>query len=209
MSNRERPEDGQEGDLAASETNASDHSLLRRLRTGDEDAATAMYVKYAERLRLLANRQFSRDLSARVEAEDIVQSVFRTFFRRVAKGEYVVPEGEELWKLFLVIALNKIRKVGAYHRAARRDVRQTLGGEALDDRGATVADETPLAVLGMVIEELLAKLPEASRVIVRMRIEGYEVSDIATQTGRAKRSVERLLQGFRQELASMIEEAEA
>ena len=88
-------------------------------------------------------------------------------------------------------------------------MRQTLGGDALDDRGATVADEAPLAVLGMVIEELLAQLPEASRVIVRMRIEGYEVSDIAAQTGRAKRSVERLLQGFRQQLADMIEEAEA
>lgn len=209
MSNRELPDDGREDDLGSLGTNASDHSLLRRLRTGDEDAATAMYVKYAERLRMLANRQFSRDLSARVEADDIVQSVFRTFFRRVAKGEYVVPEGEELWKLFLVIALNKIRKVGAYHRAARRDVRQTLGGDALDDRGATVADEAPLAVLGMVIEELLAHLPEASRVIVRMRIEGYEVSDIAAQTGRAKRSVERLLQGFRQQLADMIQEAEA
>ncbi len=49
------------------------------------------------------------DLAGRVDADDIVQSVFRTFFRRVAKGDYEVPDGEELWKLFLVIALNKVR----------------------------------------------------------------------------------------------------
>ena len=37
--------------------------------------------------------------------EEIVQSVFGSFFRRARSGDYDVPVGDELWKLFLVIAL--------------------------------------------------------------------------------------------------------
>src|SRR3954452_13006529 len=110
----------------------SDHSLLRRFRRGQEDGPTLLYLRYAERLRALAATQMAQGLAARVDSEDIVQSVFRTFFRRAAEGQYDVPEGEEIWKLLLVIALNKVRSVGAFHRAARRDVRQTGSGAAFD-----------------------------------------------------------------------------
>ena len=98
----------------------SDRSLVRRLRTGSQDAATQLYLRYAKRLHGLTRAKCSPDLASRVDSEDIVQSVFRTFFRRVQKGEYDVPDGEELWKLFLVIGLNKIQSVGTFHRAAKR-----------------------------------------------------------------------------------------
>src|SRR2546428_2278489 len=86
----------------------SDRSLLGRIRRGQKDAATVLYMRYAERLRALAVAQCSPGLAKRVEPDDIVQSVFRTFFRRVTQGQYDVPAGEELWKLLLVMALNKI-----------------------------------------------------------------------------------------------------
>ena len=80
----------------------------------------------------LAAAQASPDLKQRVDPDDIVQSVFRTFFRRAAAGQYDVPAGDELWKLFLVIGLNKVRAVAAYHKAAKRDVRQTAAGGDYD-----------------------------------------------------------------------------
>src|SRR4051794_30331946 len=83
----------------------SDQSLLQRFRRGQDDAPTLLYLRYAERLRALAAKQSSPSLAARVDPEDIVQSVFRTFFRRAALGHYNVPDGEEIWKLLLVIAL--------------------------------------------------------------------------------------------------------
>src|SRR5437762_486755 len=101
----------------------TDSSLLRRLREGNQDAATKLYLRYAERLRLLARAECSPDLARRIDADDIVQSVFASFFQGVNRGLYEVPAGEELWKLFLVIALNKIRAKGVFHRAAKRDVR--------------------------------------------------------------------------------------
>src|SRR6478752_7985762 len=100
----------------------SDRSLLRRLQHGQADASTELYLRYAERLLALTAAQSSAELARRVDPEDIVQSVFRTFFRRVSVGDYDVPDGEEIWKLLLVIALNKIRTTAVHQRAAKRDV---------------------------------------------------------------------------------------
>src|SRR5262245_44359708 len=185
---------------------ASDASLLRRFRGGDGDAATQLYLRFAGKLRALAASQASADLQRRVDPDDIVQSVFRTFFRRAAAGQYDVPAGDELWKLFLVIGLNKIRAVAAYHKAAKRDVRQTAGGAAFDkavDQTAA-ADEEALNNLRLTVEELLAPLPATHRAIIDLRVAGHEVADIARQTSRSKRSVERILQSFRQKLHGLI-----
>jgi RNA polymerase sigma-70 factor, ECF subfamily len=188
----------------------SDHSLLRRFRRGQDDAPTLLYLRYAQRLRALAASQSGPGLAARVDPEDIVQSVFRTFFRRAAEGQYDVPEGEEIWKLLLVIALHKIRAVGAFHRAARRDVRQTLGGEAYDRAldAESGQDESALAILRLVIDEVLDALPPSHRPIVELRIEGHEVSEIASRVQRSKRTVERVLQEFRQRLDAQIREGD-
>lgn len=187
------------------EPGATDDSLLRRVRAGEQDAATALYLRYADHLRALAARQSSPALAARLDPDDIVQSVFRTFFRRVGDGQYDVPAGDDLWRLFLVIALHKIRNAAAHHTAAKRDVRQTVGvGDA--GRGAEAADETGLAVLRMVIDDTLARLPDGTRRIVELRVEGYEVAEIADRVGRSKRSVERVLQQFRDELARSLDE---
>jgi RNA polymerase sigma-70 factor (ECF subfamily) len=187
---------------------ASDQSLLRRFQGGQHDASTELYVRYAERLHALVVAQSSKGLARRVDAEEIVQSVFRTFFRRAAHGHYSVPDGEEMWKLLLVIALNKVRAAGAYHRAAKRDMRQTVGGEAFDralesERGR---DEGALTVLKMVIEELLEGMPAANRRMIELRIEGYEVAEITERIQRSKRTVERVLQGFRNRLEALIHE---
>jgi RNA polymerase sigma-70 factor (ECF subfamily) len=185
----------------------SDHSLLRRLRGGSEDAATQVYLRYANRLRALTRTNFSPGLARRVEIEDIVQSVFGSFFRGASRGDYDVPAGEELWKLFLVIALNKIRTKGAYHHAAKRDVRRTAGGEGLERLAESPAeeDEAAYAILQMTIDEALDQLPPQHRQLLVLRIEGHEVPEIARQVGRSKRTVERILQECRKKLAGLLD----
>ena len=186
----------------------TDSSLLRRIRLGSEDAATQLYLRYAHRLYALARAQTSPELARRVDAEDIVQSVFGSFFRVASTGHYDVPVGEELWKLFLVIALNKIRAKGAFHRAAKRDVRLTAEGNQLDICAVVPEkqDADALAFLRLSVEEALGQLPASQRQMVTLRIEGFEVAEIAQQTGRSKRTVERLLQAARKKLAHLLED---
>jgi RNA polymerase sigma-70 factor (ECF subfamily) len=185
----------------------SDRSLLRRLRRGEDDAATALYLRYAQRLLALTRSQASPELNRQLEAEDIVQSVFLSFFRKAARGMYDVPEGEELWNLLLVITLNKIRAKGNYFRAAKRDFRQTVSGGFPDADAAPAAPDTAaLTELQMVIGELLAALPPKSAEIIELRIAGHEVAEIARLSQRSLRTVERTLQEFRQQLSALLSE---
>jgi RNA polymerase sigma-70 factor (ECF subfamily) len=185
---------------------ASDRILIDRLRHGQTEAAEDLYFRYSQRLQALAARQSGSDLAVRVDPEDIVQSVFRTFFRRVSLGQYDVPEGSDLWRLLLVIALNKIRALGAHHRAAKRDVRQTARGEAFDKalQTTTGPNELALAELRLDIDELLQQLPQSQRTIIQLRIEDHTVEEIARRTGRSHRTVERALQDFRTRLTALF-----
>jgi RNA polymerase sigma-70 factor (ECF subfamily) len=189
-----------------SATGRSDHSLLRRIRDGEQDAATALYLRYAQRIEALAKAKTSAVLSARIDPEDVVQSVFRTFFRRAFEGHYEVPDGDELWKLLLVISLNKIRTLASYHRAAKRNVAATVTLEQFDfvSGGKVRSDEEALRILEIIIDETLIDLPPAQCDMVRLRIEGHAVSEIAAKTQRSKRSVERVLQQFRSRLGRLV-----
>ena len=185
----------------------SDRTLLRRLRRGEESAATALYLRYARRLLALAQARTSTDLAAKEEADDIVQSVFKSFFRKASAGLYDVPAGEELWNLLLVITINKIRAKGNYHRAAKRDMRLAAGEQPLEAVADAGGNDAALAELQMVIDEILKGLPAKSAEIVELRIAGHEVNDIVAQVKRSKRTVERVLQDFRERLRTKIDGA--
>jgi RNA polymerase sigma-70 factor (ECF subfamily) len=185
----------------------SDRELLERFQNGDQFAATALYVRYAPRLLALARSRCSPGLAHRLDSEDIVQSVFRRFFRRAKSGGYEVPVGSELWKLLLVIALNKIRAAEAYHRAGKRDVGTTATTDGLEDTLAagTGGDDGNGAYLSLVVSEAMERLPPRLREIVQLRLQGYEVREIAERTDDSVRTVERLLQEARAELRNLLE----
>lgn len=199
---------GTDGSAAAA---ISDRELLRRFQSSDRDAAAQLYERYAERLRALTRRKSSTVLSCRLDPDDIVQSVFRNFFHAAREGGYSVPPGEDLWKLLLVIAMNKIRGRATFHRAAKRDVRRTLRIEGLDP-GALARENThghpAVTFLRLVAEEALGQLPPLQRRIVELRVEGYQVPEIATMTGRSLRTVERTLQNCRRHFADFLKDHE-
>ena len=185
----------------------SDRSLLRRLRAGSDDAATQLYRRYAHRLRALARANTSAHLARRVDAEDIVQSVFRIFFDAASQGLYDVPAGEDLWKLLLVIALNKIRAEGVFHQAAKRDVRATAELARIDPKAEPDdGDDFATSFLRLVVNDTLERMPPLERQALELRMEGYEVAEIADRMGRSKRTVERCLQQARTRLKSLLDE---
>ena len=188
----------------ANDVPSTDQTLLKRLESGDEDAATILYQRYARRLLALVRKKTSDEFATRFDAEDVIQSVFRTFFRRARSGGYTVPESGELWQLLLVLSLNKICDLAVYHRAQKRDIRvsipatTSLADHNLDDGGLA------LAILRLTIDDTLRDLLPVQREIITDRINGYEVAEIAQRVSRSKRTVERSLQRFRQRLNSII-----
>ena len=182
---------------------ASDQSLLRRVRLGQEDAAAEIYRRYAPRLYMVARRQCSGRLATRVDADDIVQSVFCAFFEGARKGLYDIPAGEDLWRLILAIALNKVRAKRVFHQAAKRDVRLTASADCLVSQGRP--EDLPARLMRIAFEDALAHLNDPQRTMVDLLLEGHEVAEIADKVGRSKRTVERNLQEIRQKLRRLLE----
>ena len=183
----------------------SDESLLRGIRSGNELAAQELHDRYAVRLHALARRQLARETAGRLDSDDVTQSVFRTLFRRLQDGQYDVPAGDSLWRLLTTIALNKVRTLGAYHRAAKRDVRRMAQADAAALANlAAEADEVAARELRLTIAGLLEGLGASEQQIIQLRIEGHDVASIAKITARSKRTVERVLQGFRELLRQTL-----
>jgi RNA polymerase sigma-70 factor, ECF subfamily len=184
----------------------SDGSLVRLFREGSEKAANRLYRRYARRLRGLARAKASAGLNPHLDADDIVQSVFLRFFTAARKDNYKVPAGKDLWDLLLVITLNKIRSEEEYHRAAKRDVRRTRYDNAEHSVWSAVAErnEYTTAFLRLCVDEALERLAPRYRQIVRLRMEGFEVAEIAEQCQRSKRTVERILHESRAALSQSL-----
>ena len=100
-----------------------------RCRDGDSAATAELFRRYSERLCMLAERQIGARLQARVDGDDIVQSVFRTVFRRTAAGEFLIDHSSSLWHLLVTITIHKVQKQAEHHRADRRDMNREVPGK--------------------------------------------------------------------------------
>jgi RNA polymerase sigma-70 factor (ECF subfamily) len=120
-----------------------------------------------------------------VDADDIVQSVFCAFFEAARRGLYDVPDGEDLWRLILVIALNKVRAKRVFHRAAKRDVRLTAPADCLQSQWQP-DDDLPARLLRIAFEDALEQLDDPQRKMVDLLLEGHEVAEIAGDPSQAE-----------------------
>src|SRR5262245_31380615 len=82
--------------------------VARYHRGGDESAAEELFRRYCGRLTALARSRLSQALAARVDAEDVVQSAYRSFFRLARGGDVVLRASGDLWRLLVRITLRKV-----------------------------------------------------------------------------------------------------
>src|SRR5689334_20930137 len=100
----------------------SSSDFLQRLQQGEQDAVELLFTRYASRLARVAEQHLSHRLAARLDGEDVVQSVFRTFVRRCREGGFRLDGPGQLWRLLLVITQRKARAAGRHHTAGVRGV---------------------------------------------------------------------------------------
>lgn len=170
--------------------------LLTRWRGGDEDAAQVLFDRYARRLAALAEKNLSRKLARRVDGDDIVQSVFRTFFARSARGEFRIGDSVDIWQLLVTITLAKVRSEARRHTADKRDVNaESPAGLEKWLPEAINSEPGPAEAAALVdqIESLLDGLPDDYSEILSMRLEGRSRSEIAERIGITRQTVSRVL----------------
>jgi RNA polymerase sigma-70 factor (ECF subfamily) len=173
--------------------------LVERWRTGDETAARELYERYAERLIALAQTRMSLRLAGRVDAEDVVQSVFRSFFGAVRQGRYAFRNSGDLWKLLLGITRNKFLFQVEHHTAGKRDANREAVG---DTNGFVSREPSPeeAAALTDLLESVLGKFDATARQMVELRLQGHQLEDIARAVGRCRHTVLRTLDRFKAEV---------
>jgi RNA polymerase sigma-70 factor (ECF subfamily) len=174
--------------------------LLARWRAGDQQAAAELVDRFTERLLALARSQLSEKLARRVDAEDVVQSAYRSFFTAARDGRFEVRRSGDLWRLLSAITVHKLQHQVEYHTADKRSVDREagFGGESsLQGLQAEVYSRAPApaeaAVLVEELEQLLRDLKPQHRQMVEMRLQGYGVPEIAAATDRSERLVRRVL----------------
>ena len=180
--------------------------LMTRLRAGEDAAAAEVFRRFTHRLIGLARSRLDHLIRGKVDPEDILQSVYRTFFSRHARNAFDLASWDSLWGMLTVITVRKCDYRRKYFRAARRDV----GREAAPDAGATDAhvlarDPTPseAARLTETVELLMRELSGREREMLALSLQGCAIPEVSARVGRTERTVQRVLKRVRERLEEM------
>jgi RNA polymerase sigma-70 factor (ECF subfamily) len=170
--------------------------FLARLKAQDGAASREVFERFTRQLIDLAHRRFHPAFRHRVDPEDVVQSAYKSFFRRFGEGKLEISTWDSLWGLLSLITLRKCSERVAYHRAQCRDAAREVSVRSGTEPGTTWPDTpgrepTPLeaALLSETVEQLFASLDEDERPILELSLQGYTTREISEQLGRAERTV--------------------
>jgi RNA polymerase sigma-70 factor (ECF subfamily) len=195
--------------------NDSFDSVMRRLRSGDDDAAAVVFRKFTHRLMALARTRLESMSGSRADIEDVIQSVYMSFFTRYVEGQFNVDDWSELWGLLTVITLRKCANRRTYLRARRRDVRRLISSSAPSDLSGLACElvdrePTPLeaAALGDLVQELFRGLNPPDRQTVSMLLQGYTAQEIADVMTCSERTVRRVRSRLKVKLKRLYAEGE-
>jgi RNA polymerase sigma-70 factor (ECF subfamily) len=177
-------------------------ALVELWRAGDQQAAKQLFDQYVDRLVALARRRISQRLSSRVDPEDVVQSVFRTFFGRLKAGQFSIQNVDDLTKLLVRITVHKTLRQVEHHEAAKRTTNQETGQASVShDRLTDLLDRepTPAEANSFLdqLEHFLSSLKPLERQVLELRMQGYSNEEIATQLGTYDRKVRRVMERIR------------
>lgn len=185
--------------------------LLCGLAGGDDRAYQEFWNLYGERLTNIVRRRLPTSMQQRVEPEDLVQSVCRTFVRRLNDGQIQLVDRDRLWRLLCAISLNKIRMQIRFQHQQRRSPNRESPSQSQDEDsdwieelGGNIPSPDDEAMFGEQLGSLLEKLDEEERGIVQLKLEGWDNDEIATKLGCSERTVRRLTQKIRERLCQWL-----
>jgi len=191
---------------------------IRRIRTGDEEAAQLLWDRYAEDIVEVAKRSM-KGASRRVEdEEDVAMIAFRSFLAGVTAGRFPeLDRREQLWRLLLVITTRKAAAIIEKASRQKRGSGQVRGDSAMIEYEESALDgfdqlesekPTPLFAAAIADEarRLLASLDETSQKIAALKMEGYTHDEVADKLGVNTRTVERRLRAIREQWQKIVDD---
>lgn len=188
--------------------NESFAALMNHLRAGDSAAAAQLVGQYHERLRALAKKRLAPRLRQKVDPDDVLQSVYKSFFLRFERGEFQVEDADSLWSLLTLITIRKCSGRAEYFLAACRNVNReatdclSASGSLQPGRQLVSKEPTPeeAACLTETLEHLMRGMESWECEILALSLQGHSIEEVSRQVGRAERTVERVRSRIRKRL---------
>ena len=128
------------------------NGLAARFASDPRGAGDEVFLRYARRLIGLARKRLDGQVLQKVDAEDVLQSVMRSFYARAVDGRLVLDDPEDLWALLAKMTRRKCnRKIRGFHAQSRDLTREThatahSGDDSEGDLDIPGDDPTPLEV---------------------------------------------------------------
>ena len=168
--------------------------LLELYQDGQNEAATVLFDKYAKRLLALARKRIGPRINRRIDAEDVVQSAYRSFFAHAKNEEYQLKKAGDLWRLLASITLHKLYAQIERHTAAKRSIAKEQPTDAFTDT-ATVPEPSPSEVVALVeeLEHVIQCLSPNERLVLTAKLQGQDVTQLAAAVNKSERTIRRLL----------------
>ncbi len=189
-----------------SDTNDVSH-WIDQVKGGDSSAANRIWQHYFDRLVQAVRRRLVGQNRAVSDEEDIVLSVFDSFYAAAENGRFPdLSDRDDLWRLLLRMSARKVTD------KRRHDLRQRRGGDvvvhSLNEAGEdetiieAIGDEpSPEMVLMMQesVEQFFSHLGVGHlRDLAVARLEGYSNAELAQRFECSERTIERRLHLIRE-----------
>lgn len=178
---------------------------IRQLGAANDDAAAQIWGTYESRLLSLAATHLSKAVRHVSDPEDVVASVFESFFERAAQGALPADaHRDDLWRL-----LSKIVQYKAISHTRREMRRKRGGGRRVDavsfdgERDLLAESPTPdlspdvAAEVADTVDGILSLLDDQQREIIRLKLEGFLDREIAERLSVSIPTIERRLRLIR------------
>jgi RNA polymerase sigma-70 factor (ECF subfamily) len=180
-------------------------SFCERGSQADTSSFGRLFDKYSDQLVRLASQNIHPALKKRFDGEDVVQSAFRTFFRRQQEGKFQVEREQQLWRLLVTITICKTRSAARRHLAAKRNVHveQLLPDES-DFRIQEASPGDAMALLEE-IDAAMQGLPDRAAEILAARLEGKSKTEIASEFNLTRQTIHRILKLVEERLSERFE----
>jgi RNA polymerase sigma-70 factor (ECF subfamily) len=170
--------------------------LINRLRSGDASAAAEIVRTYEKEIRrTIRVRLTEARLRRTLDSMDICQSVLANFFVRAVAGQFELDQPEQVLRLLLTMAKNKVIDKARMERARGADLRVDPGGSALLAAVHT-CQETPsqIAAGKELLENARRLLSEEERFLADQRAIGRGWSDLAAELGKSPEAIRKQLE---------------
>lgn len=199
-------DDGKEFQESDAITDLPDGWLLRKWKSGDEQAAEVLFDRYAFRLVALVASRLNHRYRSQIDPDAVMQSAMGSFFNAARHSRIQVSNCVSLWRLLATFARRKLARSIERHSASKRGGKRTrvpldqvLGQAEIIPANDSDADE--------LLAQLKTELPADQFLVVEALLAGLTQQEIAKSLGVDERTVRRRITRVRQLLSPVADEA--